>query len=57
MAEQITIPAWKKWFIGIGDQVGFFIDFFKKVYITSNQLKTVNNKLLEIYRLQYKSSH
>jgi phospholipid/cholesterol/gamma-HCH transport system permease protein len=32
MAEQITLPAWKKWFIGIGDQVGFFIDFFKNIF-------------------------
>jgi phospholipid/cholesterol/gamma-HCH transport system permease protein len=32
MAEQITIPGWKRWLTGIGDQVGFFIDFFKNIF-------------------------
>src|ERR1700742_1892234 len=32
MAEEITIPAWKKWFESIGDQVGFFISFFKNIF-------------------------
>jgi phospholipid/cholesterol/gamma-HCH transport system permease protein len=32
MAEEILIPAWKKWFAGIGDQVGFFIDFLKNIF-------------------------
>src|SRR6195952_636723 len=32
MAEQVTIPGWKRWLTGIGDQVGFFIDFFKNIF-------------------------
>jgi phospholipid/cholesterol/gamma-HCH transport system permease protein len=32
MAEQITIPGWKRWLTGIGDQVGFFIDFFRNIF-------------------------
>jgi phospholipid/cholesterol/gamma-HCH transport system permease protein len=32
MAEEVTIPAWKKWFEGIGDQVGFFFSFFKNIF-------------------------
>ena len=26
------MPAWKKWFEGIGDQVGFFFSFFKNIF-------------------------
>jgi phospholipid/cholesterol/gamma-HCH transport system permease protein len=33
MAEEITIPAWKKWFEDIGDQVGFFFKFFKNIFV------------------------
>src|ERR1700710_1835938 len=33
MAEEITIPAWKKWFESIGDQVGFFFKFFKNIFV------------------------
>jgi phospholipid/cholesterol/gamma-HCH transport system permease protein len=32
MAEEVTMPAWKKWFEGIGDQVGFFFKFFKNIF-------------------------
>jgi phospholipid/cholesterol/gamma-HCH transport system permease protein len=32
MAEEIIIPGWKKWFTTIGDQVGFFLDFFRNVF-------------------------
>jgi phospholipid/cholesterol/gamma-HCH transport system permease protein len=32
MAEEIIIPRWKKWFTAIGDQVGFFLDFFRNVF-------------------------
>src|SRR5271156_2241154 len=33
MAEEITIPAWKRWLEGIGDQVGFLINFFKNIFV------------------------
>jgi phospholipid/cholesterol/gamma-HCH transport system permease protein len=33
MAEEITIPAWKKWLEGIGEQVTFFIRFFKNIFV------------------------
>ncbi len=29
MEEEVMIPAWKKWFEAIGDQVAFFFKFFK----------------------------
>jgi phospholipid/cholesterol/gamma-HCH transport system permease protein len=32
MAEEISVPAYKRWLEGIGDQVGFFIDFFKNIF-------------------------
>jgi phospholipid/cholesterol/gamma-HCH transport system permease protein len=32
MAEEIAIPSWKKWFEGIGDQVGFFVNFFRNIF-------------------------
>jgi phospholipid/cholesterol/gamma-HCH transport system permease protein len=32
MAEEITIPGYKRWLEGIGDQVGFFIDFLKNIF-------------------------
>jgi len=32
MAEEITIPGWKKRFESIGDQVGFFKDFLKNIF-------------------------
>src|ERR1700761_6699435 len=32
MAEEITIPAWKKWFEDIGEQVGFFFKFFRNIF-------------------------
>src|SRR6516225_8938518 len=32
MAEQIELPAWKRWFEGIGDQVGFFFKFFRNIF-------------------------
>lgn len=33
MAEEIIIPAWKKWLEGIGEQVTFFIRFFKNLFV------------------------
>ncbi|HEY2582557.1 MAG TPA: ABC transporter permease, partial [Mucilaginibacter sp.] len=33
MAEEIALPAWKRWLEGIGDQVGFFIKFFKNIFV------------------------
>src|SRR6195952_4720964 len=33
MAEEVMIPAWKKWFEGIGDQVAFFFKFFKNIFV------------------------
>src|ERR1700744_5681940 len=32
MAEEVVIPAWKRWFEGIGDQVGFFFKFVKNTF-------------------------
>jgi phospholipid/cholesterol/gamma-HCH transport system permease protein len=32
MAEEIVIPAWKKWFEEIGDQVAFFFKFLKNIF-------------------------
>src|SRR3982751_1706133 len=32
MAEEIAIPGWKKWFEEIGEQVSFFIRFFKNIF-------------------------
>jgi phospholipid/cholesterol/gamma-HCH transport system permease protein len=32
MAEEVIIPAWKKWFEEIGDQVAFFFKFFKNIF-------------------------
>ncbi len=32
MAEQIITSRWKRWFEGIGDQVAFFINFFKNIF-------------------------
>src|ERR1700712_5977788 len=32
MDEQIAIPGWKKWLIGIGDQVEFFFKFFRNIF-------------------------
>ncbi|MDP9076698.1 MAG: ABC transporter permease [Bacteroidota bacterium] len=32
MSEEVAIPAWKKWFEEIGDQVGFFVQFFKNIF-------------------------
>ncbi|MGZ3873138.1 MAG: MlaE family ABC transporter permease [Mucilaginibacter sp.] len=33
MAEEVAIPAWRRWFEGIGDQVGFFFKFFKNIFV------------------------
>jgi phospholipid/cholesterol/gamma-HCH transport system permease protein len=33
MAEEIVLPAWKRWLEGIGDQVGFFIKFFRNIFV------------------------
>jgi phospholipid/cholesterol/gamma-HCH transport system permease protein len=33
MAQEVTLPAWKRWFEGIGDQVGFFFKFLKNIFI------------------------
>jgi phospholipid/cholesterol/gamma-HCH transport system permease protein len=33
MAEEAVIPAWKRWLEGIGDQVGFFINFFRNIFV------------------------
>lgn len=32
MTEEVMIPAWKRWFEGIGDQVAFFFKFFKNIF-------------------------
>lgn len=32
MTEEVIIPAWKRWFEGIGDQVAFFFKFFKNIF-------------------------
>lgn len=32
MAEQVTITAWRKWFESIGNQVTFFVNFFKNIF-------------------------
>jgi len=32
MAEEIVVPGWKRWLEGIGDQVGFFVNFFKNIF-------------------------
>src|ERR1700744_4802398 len=32
MAEEVVIPAWKRWFEGIGDQVGFFFKFLRNIF-------------------------
>jgi phospholipid/cholesterol/gamma-HCH transport system permease protein len=32
MEQEIMIPAWKRWLEGIGDQVQFFINFFKNIF-------------------------
>jgi phospholipid/cholesterol/gamma-HCH transport system permease protein len=33
MAEEITIPGWKKWLEDIGEQVSFFIRFIKNIFV------------------------
>jgi phospholipid/cholesterol/gamma-HCH transport system permease protein len=33
MAEEITIPGWKKWLEDIGEQVTFFIRFIKNIFV------------------------
>jgi phospholipid/cholesterol/gamma-HCH transport system permease protein len=33
MAEEITIPGWKKWLQDIGEQVTFFTRFFKNIFV------------------------
>src|ERR1700744_999650 len=32
MDEEIVIPKWKQWFTDIGDQVGFFLKFFRNIF-------------------------
>src|SRR5580704_5695711 len=32
MAEEVTIPGWKKWLEGIGDQVEFFFRFLRNIF-------------------------
>jgi phospholipid/cholesterol/gamma-HCH transport system permease protein len=32
MADEVMIPAWKRWFEDIGDQVGFFFKFLKNIF-------------------------
>src|ERR1700744_3393061 len=32
MAEEIIIPAWRRWFEGIGDQVNFFFKFIRNIF-------------------------
>src|SRR6201989_669068 len=32
MAEEIVLPGWKRWLIGIGDQVEFFFKFFRNIF-------------------------
>src|ERR1700760_276293 len=33
MAEEIIIPAWKRWLEGIGDQVGFLLKFIRNIFV------------------------
>jgi len=33
MAEEITLPGWKKWLEDIGEQVNFFTRFFKNIFV------------------------
>lgn len=33
MAEEIVMPAWKRWLESIGDQVSFLINFFKNIFV------------------------
>ena len=33
MADEVAIPAWKSWFQSIGDQVGFFLKFFRNIFV------------------------
>src|SRR3954470_23459627 len=33
MTEEVIVPAWKKWFEGIGDQVAFFTRFFRNIFV------------------------
>jgi phospholipid/cholesterol/gamma-HCH transport system permease protein len=33
MAEEIVMPAWKRWLEGIGDQVGFFTRFLRNIFV------------------------
>jgi phospholipid/cholesterol/gamma-HCH transport system permease protein len=32
MEDEIAIPGYKRWLQGIGDQVGFFLDFFRNLF-------------------------
>src|SRR3954469_24292396 len=32
MAQEITVPGWRKWFEEIGEQVGFFTRFIKNIF-------------------------
>ena len=33
MADEAAIPAWKNWFQNIGDQVAFFLKFFRNIFV------------------------
>jgi phospholipid/cholesterol/gamma-HCH transport system permease protein len=33
MAEEITLPGWKKWLEDIGEQVNFFTRFFRNIFV------------------------
>lgn len=33
MAEEVVIPGWKKWLEDIGEQVTFFIRFFRNIFV------------------------
>ncbi len=32
MEQEVVIPAWKRWLEGIGEQVEFFINFFRNIF-------------------------
>src|SRR5277367_2078249 len=32
MAQEIALPAWKKWFEAIGDQVRFLMSFLRNIF-------------------------
>jgi phospholipid/cholesterol/gamma-HCH transport system permease protein len=52
MAEEIAVPGWKKWLESIGDQVEFFINFFKNIFTGGFEWSEF---LRQCYEIGYKS--